>query len=224
MTHPSIPAMLRATAEARADGVAVVDGDVRLTWAELLAALARVRGGPGGVGHRGRRPGRDVGAERLAVDRRRARPVPGRRRARAGQHPLQGGRGRRHPRPQRRQGPGDDPDLPRHRLRRDARREPASTCPRCSTTIVAEGTAWDGVRRPGDARGGAPRSTGAARRSGPDDVVRHPLHLGHHRRAEGRRDDPRPHALRRHRLGGDGRASPPTTATSWSTRTSTCSG
>ena len=44
----------------------------------------------------------------------------------------------------------------------------------------------------------------AARRQ-PRRPVRHPLHLGHHRRAQGRGADPRPHAARGHRLGGDDR-------------------
>ena len=61
------------------DAEAVVDGDTRLTFREL-AALAHRATAARSRGHRARRPGRDLGAELVGVDRRRARrPRRGRR-------------------------------------------------------------------------------------------------------------------------------------------------
>ena len=73
----------------------------------ITFAAARRRGGHVGaradrVGHRARRPGRDLGAEHHRVGARRARRLRRGRGARPAQHPLQGRRGRVHPRP----GPG----------------------------------------------------------------------------------------------------------------------
>ena len=127
------------------------------------------------------------------------RALPGRRRPRAGQHPLQGRRGGRHPRPQRRPGAGDRHRLPRHRLRRDARRAPASSSPTSQTIVVARGPAPAGTASrgatssPGRPTTRWPRSTGARVAVGPDDPSDILFTSGHHRRAQGRRPDPRPH-------------------------------
>ena len=103
------------------------------------------------------------------------------------------------------------PDLETHRRR-----------PRARPAPTAE--SWERLPRPGDRRRRGPRSTGGAAAVGPDDPSDILFTSGHHRRAEGRRADPRPHAAGGDRLGGDDRASRRATATSWSTRTSTCSG
>ena len=98
-----------------------------------------------------------------------------------------------------------------HRLRRDAarrRRRAAPTSP----------PSWSPAARPppGRCRGPTssagpptrpgPRSTGGGRGRRARRSLRHPLHLGHDRRAQGRGADPRPHAAGGHRLGGHDRA------------------
>ena len=101
--------------------------------------------------------------------------------------------------------------LPRHRLRRDAARPPASSCPTSTPsslpTVAARrrASAWADVPRPRPtttARAEVARRAAAVSAGRP---VRHPVHLGDDRRAQGRRADPRPHAARGHRLGGDDR-------------------
>ena len=171
----------------------------------------------------------DLGLQQCRMDRRRAGPVPGRRRPGPRQHPLQGRRGGRHPVPEPGPGAGHRHRLPRHRLRRHAarqrRRAPAPRDDRRGRAArPPDGDRVLGrVPRPGHRRGAgrgrpAPRAPGARRPLG------HPLHLGDDGAAQGRGHDPRPDPAGRHRLGGHDRAVPRTTATSWSTRTSTCSG
>ena len=59
---------------------------------------------------------------------------------------------------------------------------------------------------PGDGHSGrTSRGRAAQRRARAGRSLRHPLHLGDDRRAEGRRDDARPHADRGHGLGGHDR-------------------
>ena len=80
-----------------------------------------------------------------------------------------------------------------------------------ATTVVVGGAApagtvaWDDFLAGADdeARAEVGRRAARARARRP---VRHPLHLGHHRDAQGRGADPRPHAACRHRLGGHDRA------------------
>ncbi len=91
--------------------------------------------------------------ERVAVDRRRPRPVHGRGDAGADQHPVQGGRGRGDPRAQRRVAAADHPDVPRHRLRRHARRRRWSRTCRSSSLEDARCTGTDARRgRPAGCR------------------------------------------------------------------------
>ena len=83
--------------------------------------------------------------------------------------------------------------------------------PGLATVVVAAGPTpdgtedWDDVHRPRHRRG-AGRGRTARRRRRPRRPVRHPLHLRHHRRAQGRRADPRAHAAGGHRLGGHDRS------------------
>ena len=114
-----------------ADREAIVDGDVRLTFAELADEVDRFAAGPGRARGRAGRPGRDLGAEQLAVGRRRARAsVTAGGGPRAAEHPVQGRRGRLHPAPQRRPAAAHRRRLPRQPLRRHAgRRGPARLCP-----------------------------------------------------------------------------------------------
>ncbi len=123
--------------------------------------------------------------------------------------------------------------LPRHRLRRDAPRasggEPTAPAPACPTSARSwccarrrppTAPAWDDFLAAGaevrpaevDARARRPR----ARRP-----LRHALHLGHHRQAEGRAQHPRADPPRLRGLGGHRWACAPATATWSSTRSST---
>ena len=82
--------------------------------------------------------------------------------------------------------------------------------PNLETIVVASGPAREGTTSWSDflARANAEtacRGRPAARGGQLRRPVRHPLHLRHHRRSQGRRDDPRPHAVRGHRLGRDDR-------------------
>ena len=75
----TIPAVVRRAAERFGDIEGLVDGDVRLTFAELADDVDDGGAGADRVGGRARRPGRDLGAEHLGVGGHRAR-LPLRRR------------------------------------------------------------------------------------------------------------------------------------------------
>ena len=98
----------------------------------------------------------------------------------------------------------------------DSRR---STCPTSTTVVIAKGPAadgtvgWDDFLDAGHRRSRRRGGRAHRLRSRADDPSRHPLHLRHHGRAQGRRDDPRPHPAGGHRLGGHDRAPSRTTAT-----------
>ncbi len=81
---------------------------------------------------------------------------------------------------------------------------------------------WDDLdrlaERHGPRRGGAPCRRGLPRRR-----RRHPVHLGHHRTQQGRSLGPPPGRLRREPHGRSAARSRPPTGTSWSTRSSTAS-
>ena len=87
-------------------------------------------------------------------------------------------------------------------------RSTGAELPDLATIVVARGRApddaesWAGFLRTGHGgRTGRSRSATGARRAGRS--VGHPLHLGHHRPAQGGGHDPRPHPVCGHRLGGD---------------------
>ena len=160
-THPR--AVARPPPSASATGPPSSTATPRWTWAELHER------GPHGSAPRWRPPGIERG-DRVAIwaptapsGSGRARALAGGRRARAGQHPVQGRRGGRHPRPQPGQGARHRHRLPRHRLRRPC--SSGADLPDLETTVVARGPARRARRRgttswPGDRRAG-PRSTDA---------------------------------------------------------------
>ena len=122
VTWPSIPAMLRDTAQRQGTAEAVVDGDRRVPYAELEAMVARAARA---LVASGLQPG-----ERVAVWAPNSLEWivaalgdhDGRRRAGAREHPVQGCRGRLRAVAQWRQGALHRPRLPRHRLSGPARR------------------------------------------------------------------------------------------------------
>ena len=65
----SIPALAQWAAARYGDAEAVVDGTTRLTFRELAALARRATRAGHRTGHRARRPGRDLGAELVGVDR-----------------------------------------------------------------------------------------------------------------------------------------------------------
>ena len=129
-----------------------------------------------GPRHREGRAGRRLGAELRGVDDRGVRVAHRGRCARSGQHPVQDGGSRRHHRPQRGQGRADPEGLPRQDLHR------------------ARGRAGD---RP-EVRLPFQRFTVRARCQR-HRHLRHHLHVGHHRQAQGRDDEspPEPSVVRR---------------------------
>ena len=86
VTWASIPAMVREAGRHYGAGEAVVDGDRRVTYASSSSRPAALAA----CGRGARRPGRGLGAQLARMGRRRGRPSPGGRRARAGQHAVQG--------------------------------------------------------------------------------------------------------------------------------------
>ena len=213
----------------------LVDGDVRLTYAELAREVDRYARGfvAAGVG-RGR-PGGHVGAQLRRVDAGRAGRAAGRRGAGAAQHPLQGRRGRLHPARLRGHDAGHRPRLPGRRLPGHARgRGHRATCARscCCATRVRGRPDGPGVRRRAgvDGAGGVPgggdgvdpardrRPGGGGRARRP---VRSHLHLGHHGPPQGGGDHPRAVACAPSGPGPPSSGSAPATATWWSTRSST---
>ena len=123
----TIGAVVTRAAERFGDAEAFVDGDVSLSFVELAAEVERSARALHRLRHRARRPGGDLGARTCVEWVVAALGTAHRgRRARPAQHPVQGQRGGLRPR----QGPGPAPvhrhRLPRHRLRRAARRRRAA--------------------------------------------------------------------------------------------------
>ena len=81
--------MCAATAERFADQPAIVDGETRLTHAELFDAARRFGGGTGRWRRPARGSGGDLDVQQRAMGDRRPGPVPVRRHAGAHQHPVQ---------------------------------------------------------------------------------------------------------------------------------------
>ena len=195
---------------------------MRLSSRELAAAALRAARAFLAAGVAPRRSRRDLGAEHLGVDRRRARPAVGRRRARAAQHALQGRRGRLRPAQESARAccctVGEFLGTRLRRARCAARR-----CPTLERIVMLRG---DGARRRRADAGAtflaarrdasptpAARARADARRA--RRPLRHPLHLGHHRQAEGRDDDARAEPARASRPGATSSGCARATAT-WS--------
>ena len=184
---------------------ALVDGEVRLTYAQLAPEVDRYARGfvAAGVGARG--PGGHLGAQLRRVDAGRAGPLAGRGRAGPDEHALQGRRGglhrarRRAPRPWSRCAASSASTTPRCWRARTRARWRGSSC--CATTSgVAAGPGRGGtvpVVGLGDflAAGDAVDPSVTAARAAAVRARRHlrpHLHLGHHRSPQGGGDDPRP--------------------------------
>ena len=126
----SIPVMAADAAARFGDAHAVVDGDRRVTFTELIGEAQRVTGSADAVRRRARRPGRDLVPEPVRVARGRARHA--RRRARAVvpvNTRFKGEEVRYILAPQRRARRLHRRRVPRHRLRRHRRRTSVATCP-----------------------------------------------------------------------------------------------
>ena len=201
--------MVAGAANEFGDVPAIRDDQTSMSYAQLADGRRPLRGRAGRVGGRTGRPGRPLVLQLRRLGGGRPRHLRRRRRPDPGQHQVQGARGGRSALAQPGQGPADRHGLPRHRLRRPVgergnpaarpdhhRRRPGSRSGR--RAVVGR------LRGPGDAReprrGGAPERRAHRRRP-----VGHPLHVGHHGSAQGRRHDPRAHAHHRHRLGGHDR-------------------
>ena len=192
---PTIPAAVHRAAELWHDVEALVDGDLRMTFGQLQhprsaggGRVCRVRAAAG-------RPGGHLGTEQRLLDRGVARRLCRRGRTRTDQHPLQGSGGSPRPQHVRRPLRADRDGLSRHRLRgcagsalelpgagsedRAWRVRPAATrSASCEFLARCAKVPPDGGHR-------------ALRCTRPGRPVRHHLHLGHHRKAQGRDADPR---------------------------------
>ncbi len=154
-------------------------------------------------GHRARRPGRDLGAEHVGMGRRRAGRPLRRRCAGAAQHALQGNGGRAHPAREPRPPAVHRDRVPRHGLRRAALprgRHEGAPRPRSHRAPARRAPRRRGVERSLSAGSGTEASARAAggRSRRP---LRHAVHVGNHRRAQGRDDDARAEPARVRRLG-----------------------
>ena len=193
----TVPRIIASTAERFGDRTAVVEDGRRLTYRELCRSLATVRCRAGRLGRRAGRPGRDLGVQLHRVDRGRPGPVPGRRGAGPGQHPVQGGRGSRRSPAEPGPGPGDRHRFPRHRLRGHAGGDRRSNFPTWRRWWSARGPAVEGTvswdqfmaRATGVELAEVERRAAAVE---PRRSLRHPVHLGHDRRAQRCGPDPRP--------------------------------
>ena len=216
----SIPALAQWAAARYGDAEAVVDGETRLTFRELAALARRATRAAIAQGIEPGRPGRDLGAELVGVDRGRARRARGR-------------------------APGSCRSTPGSRA---TRRRTCSTGParaRCSPCAGSSTpTTSPCSATPRRAAVPRPRScccAGAARRTSPtfDDFLaagdaideadaarphrrararrrrRRDLHVGHHRPAQGRDARTRRVARARSTCGRGGSACARATATSW---------
>ncbi len=225
----TIPAVVRRAAERFGDIEGIVDGDVRLSFAELATEVDR--GGPGDdrVGRRARATGSRSGrrtsgsgrSPRSAVTRSGGDRDPA-------EHPVQGRRGglrdRRRAAPTRLFTVTDFLDTNyvdllagAPGLRRRSRR--SSCCAARARRVRRVGRVPRPRRRDRRGDGRRARRRGAARRP-----VRHPLHVGHDRAAEGRDAHPLGERPRVRRVVATSSGCAPATATSSSTRSSTRSG
>ena len=138
---------------------------------------------------RARGPGRDLGAQHRRVGRRPARPAVRRRRAGADEQPLQGHRGRLPAAHEPGPGAAHRPGVPRQRLRRHARGPRPARTSSAPSILRGDVPGRHGVvgRLPGRAARPStrPRLEERVAALDPDDVVRHPLHLGHDREPQG---------------------------------------
>ena len=159
-----------------------------VTYAQLHAHGREGRGSPARQRHPARRPGGDHPPQRARVPRRLLGHPAGRRHRRADEPAAQGRRDRLLlQRLGRRRSPSSGPTSCPRRPR--ARRTPAPRIIECGPIGPVEGRL----------EGGEPdrRAARARRRRHRD----HPLHLGHHRPAQGRRADPPQHPPQRPALG-----------------------
>ena len=193
----TIPAVVERAAERFGEHEALVDGERRLTFADLAAAADQAAAPSSPTASSpatGSPSGRPTSAEWViaALGAFRAGAV-----RRDRQHPVQGRRGRPRPPHRRRPAAGHRHRLPRHRLRRrcsTAAGTPATASSRRRAARARSPTApigWDdflAARRGRRPRG---RPPSGPRAISPDDVVHDHLHVGHHRRAQGRHAAPR---------------------------------
>ena len=226
----TIPLVVRRAAARFGDRDALVDGERPL---DVLVARGRGRDRRKCLRrHRPRagRPRRHLGAERgewaiaaLGVYAAGAR-------GRAAQHPLQGQRGRvraAEPRARACCSPSPTSSTPTTSRSSTAssRRSTRSSTPSCCAARARRrdrrGTSSLGARR---ARSPPRRSRRAVAASGPRRPLRHPLHVGHHRHAQGRHAHPRGEHPRVLDAGPTSSACARAIATSSSTRSSTRSG
>ena len=211
MGHDARPGALGGRARS-ATPRPLVDGDVRLTFAELADGGRRRRAGVHRRGDRAGRPRGDLVAQRVGVGRRRARAAVGRRRGRADQHPLQGRRGGVPPRP--RAGPASSSPSTASSATTTSACSTATTCRTSSTPSCSAATcppappSWADFLAGGDAvdpaevdarRGRARPPTTCPTSSSRSGTTGNPKGVGVH---------PRPGRAGLRRLGGRRRAPP----------------
>ncbi len=174
-TWQTIPEMVLSAADRFGDAEAVVDGPLRLSFVEVVDRIRCAAGAFAEFGDRQGRPGRDLGAELRRVDHRRVRADDRGRRAGPGQHPIQG---------RRRPPTSSAAAAPRPSWSRRDSWARTSACPLGVPDDRPE-VGLPSRRFAVDAAGGRPRRRRHLRRH---------LHLGHHRQAQGRDDEPPPDA------------------------------
>ncbi len=217
-------------AERFGDREALVDGDLRLTFAELADAVDARRAGADRLRHRARRPGRDLGAEHRGVGDRRARRATAP--ARWSSRSTPGSRATRRrtsSAPRRRQLLFTVTDFLDTELRRAARAaRPARTS--LEEIVVLRGAvpdgrvSWDEFLARGRRGRPPPTSTARADAVRPDDLCDILFTSGTTGKPKGAMLDARREHPRLRRVVRRGRAARRATATSSSTRSSTRSG
>ncbi len=145
----TLPALLLAMAAGvHPDVEAVVEGDLRVTYAELAEQARRGAAALIAAGHRGGRRRLHLGAQLDRLDRRHARGGLGRRRSGSPQHPLPGPRSRLHPQPQPGQAAAHGGPVPRAGTIRPS--WPARTCRTCRRGSSSRAPTWDDFLARGD--------------------------------------------------------------------------